>query len=49
MINILNDRDYRIDVISYIKDDVLKKFWENEFDEWALKFEADAIIPIKID
>lgn len=47
MINILNNRDYRLDVISYIKDDVVKNFWQNEFDEWVLKFEADAVIPIK--
>ena len=47
IIKILDNKEYRDDVISYIKDDMVKKFWLEEFEDWSLKFESDAVIPIK--
>ncbi|RJQ26694.1 type IV secretory system conjugative DNA transfer family protein [Candidatus Parcubacteria bacterium] len=46
MISMLTDSDYRSSVIPYIKDEMVKKFWNKEFLEWAEKYEADVIIPL---
>ncbi len=46
MILLLTEKEYREDVISYISDDMVKKFWSVEFPHWAEKFDTDAIVPI---
>ncbi|MFN4181071.1 MAG: type IV secretory system conjugative DNA transfer family protein [Candidatus Paceibacteria bacterium] len=46
MISILTDREYRYKVVEHIKDDMVKKFFDSEFNSWAEKFDTDAIIPL---
>ncbi|MBI4159898.1 type IV secretion system DNA-binding domain-containing protein [Candidatus Wolfebacteria bacterium] len=46
MISMLTDRPYRQRVIEYIEDDMVKRFWAIEFDDWSEKFDTDAIIPL---
>lgn len=46
IISLLTDVTYRSQVILHIHDGTVKRFFQNEFDDWALKFEADAMIPI---
>jgi hypothetical protein len=46
MISMLTEKEYRTQVIGYIKDDIVRRFWEVEFDDWAHKFDTDAIIPL---
>ena len=46
IISLLTDAGYRKQVIPHISDDLIKRFFEIEFDDWALKFEADAVMPI---
>jgi len=45
LIRIIKDKDFRSDVSKYIKDDMVKSFWDNEFDDWNLKYDNDVIIP----
>ncbi|HBF67202.1 MAG TPA: hypothetical protein DDW36_02135 [Candidatus Magasanikbacteria bacterium] len=42
----LTDRNYRQMIISYIQDDVVKRFWANEFSSWSEKFDNEAIVPL---
>ena len=46
LISLLTDEQYRRKVIIHIKDDLVKRFFEYEFDDWAHKFEADGVTPI---
>ena len=46
MIEILTDDQYRARVVPYITDGLVRRFFEVEFDEWARKFETDAILPL---
>ncbi|MBA4320261.1 MAG: hypothetical protein C0412_17835 [Flavobacterium sp.] len=46
MISMLTDRNYRQEVVNYIEDDMVKKFWAIEFADWSEKFDTDAIIPL---
>ncbi|MBU0619249.1 type IV secretion system DNA-binding domain-containing protein [Patescibacteria group bacterium] len=46
IIKILSDKTYRQNVISQIKDPVVKNFWVNEFAAWNEKFDNEAIVPI---
>ncbi len=46
VISLLTDAPFRSRIIAHISDDMVKRFFEAEFDDWALKFEADAIMPI---
>ncbi len=46
MISILTDRNYRYKVVEYIQDDMVKKFFDSEFQSWSEKFDTDAIIPL---
>ncbi|MDO8585371.1 MAG: type IV secretion system DNA-binding domain-containing protein [bacterium] len=46
MIAMLTDGEYRRKVIAHITDDMVKQFWEVEFEEWAEKFNTEAIIPL---
>jgi hypothetical protein len=46
MIFMLTDRNYRQNVIEYIEDDMVRRFWAIEFADWSEKFDTDAIIPL---
>ncbi len=46
MIRILIDKKYREKVIDNIKDDMVRHFWKEEFEEWSKKFDSEVIIPI---
>lgn len=46
MILMLTDRRYRQNVIEYITDDMVKRFFAVEFADWSEKFDTDAIIPL---
>ncbi len=44
---ILVDKDYRQQIISNIKDPVIKSFWIHEYEGWQDKFRNEAIVPIQ--
>lgn len=46
LISLLTDVAYRNRVAAHASDTTVKRFFEIEFDDWAVKFEADAIMPI---
>jgi type IV secretory pathway TraG/TraD family ATPase VirD4 len=46
IISMLTEENYRLDVMNYIQDDMVKKFWEMEFPEWSTKFDSEIIIPL---
>jgi type IV secretory pathway TraG/TraD family ATPase VirD4 len=46
LISMLTDRQYRQEVIEYIQDDMVKRFFAIEFVAWSEKFDTDAIIPL---
>jgi len=42
----LTDKNYRQNIVSKIKDSVVKSFWVSEFAAWSEKFDAEAITPL---
>ncbi len=46
MILMLTDKNYRQQVIQYIEDDMVKRFFNVEFADWSEKFDTDAIMPL---
>jgi type IV secretory pathway TraG/TraD family ATPase VirD4 len=46
IILMLTQESYRKKVIEFIKDEMIKNFWEFEFNNWLNKFESEAIIPL---
>jgi len=42
----LTDKKFRINVISYIDDPVVKNFWVTEFASWNDKFASEAVAPV---
>lgn len=44
---ILTDKDYRQQIITNVKDPVVKAFWINEFEQWKDQFRNEAIAPIQ--
>ncbi|MDI6883361.1 MAG: type IV secretion system DNA-binding domain-containing protein [Patescibacteria group bacterium] len=46
MISMLTDRNYRQNVVDYIEDEMVRRFWAIEFADWSEKFDTDAIIPL---
>jgi hypothetical protein len=42
----LTDKKFRTDVLSYVKDPVVKNFWTVEFASWNDKFAAEAVAPV---
>lgn len=46
IVSLLTDRDYRQKIIPFIEDEMVKKFWQIEFDEWSSKFDTDTIAPL---
>lgn len=44
---LLVDRDFRVRLVSNLKDPVVKAFWITEFEQWDPKFRVEAIAPIQ--
>ncbi len=45
-ISLLTSKEYRVEVSRSIEDDMTKRFWSEEFDEWLKKYESDTVIPL---
>ena len=43
ILRILTDKEFREEVISHVKDPVLLKFWNNEFNRWQDKQREEAV------
>jgi hypothetical protein len=46
ILKMLTDKNYRQNIVSRIKDNVVKNFWVSEFASWSEKFDAEAITPL---
>ncbi|MBU1151555.1 type IV secretion system DNA-binding domain-containing protein [Patescibacteria group bacterium] len=46
ILKMLTDKNYRQNIVSKIKDNVVKNFWVSEFAGWSEKFDAEAITPL---
>jgi len=46
ILKMLTDKNYRQNIVSRIKDNVVKNFWVSEFAAWSEKFDAEAITPL---
>lgn len=46
LISLLTDEQYRRNVVVHIQDDLVKRFFEHEFDDWKRVFESDGVTPI---
>jgi len=46
IMKMLTDKNYRQYIVKNIEDDVVRKFWVNEFAGWSEKFDAEAITPL---
>jgi len=44
---LLVDKDYRQQILSNLKDPVVKAFWMNEYEQWRDQFRNEAIAPIQ--
>lgn len=42
----LTEKDFRQDVISHVKDPVVRQFWVAEFGSWDLRFQTEAVAPV---
>jgi len=47
VVRMLSDKNYRKQVVTNIKDPVVKAFWEREFSGYADKFASEAVSPIQ--
>ncbi len=45
LLSMLTDATYRSRVVALVQDELVKNFWMQDFDKWADKFRADAVIP----
>lgn len=43
---ILTDKKFRMEVLKYVKDPVVRNFWQIEFASWNDKFAAEAVAPV---
>lgn len=43
---ILTDKKFRLEVLEYVHDPVVKNFWQIEFASWNDKFQAEAVAPV---
>lgn len=46
IVYLLTNQEYREQIIPYIEDPMIKRFWEYEFIEWSSKFEAESVVPL---
>ncbi|OGM94285.1 hypothetical protein A2524_01270 [Candidatus Wolfebacteria bacterium RIFOXYD12_FULL_48_21] len=47
IMRMLAEKEYRLKVVSNLKDPVIKSFWENEFAKYTDKFMTEAIAPLQ--
>ena len=47
IMRMLAEKEYRLKVVSNLKDQVIKSFWENEFAKYTDKFMTEAIAPLQ--
>lgn len=43
---ILTDKKFRVDVLKFVEDPVVRNFWVVEFASWNDKFQAEAVAPV---
>jgi len=43
---ILTDKKFRLDVLKFVEDPVVRSFWTVEFASWNEKFQAEAVAPV---
>ena len=41
------DEDYRKEIVAGIRNEVVKRFWQNEFNEYPARLRAEACAPIQ--
>jgi hypothetical protein len=46
LVQLFTDRGYREQVIGYIEDEMVKRFWVKEYESWSGTFEAEAVAPL---
>ena len=46
IMRVLTDKNFREEVIEYVKDPIVLKFWRSEFDKWSDTQRNEAIAPI---
>ncbi|MDR0282499.1 MAG: type IV secretory system conjugative DNA transfer family protein [Candidatus Peribacteria bacterium] len=46
ILRVLTDKEFREEVISHVKDSVLSKFWNDEFNKWQDRQREEAVGPI---
>lgn len=46
LILLLTDSAYRARVLPHIEDDMVKRFWGAEFDQWTERFDGEAVVPL---
>jgi hypothetical protein len=44
---LLTDKDYRRDIVSSLTDDVVRQFWQDEFERYTRSYRTEAIAPIQ--
>ena len=42
----LTEKGFREDVVSHVKDPVVRQFWVAEFGSWDMKFQTEAVAPV---
>jgi transcriptional regulator with AAA-type ATPase domain len=47
VLRLLDDREFRQQVISNIKNQQVRNFWQNEFESYPARFRAEAIAPVQ--
>jgi hypothetical protein len=46
LISMLTDKNYRDQVVPHLKNEIVKRFFSLEFDDWSEKFYSDTITPL---
>jgi len=47
ILRLLNEKAYRLEVISHIENEPIKRFWKIEYPKYSARYQADAIAPIQ--
>lgn len=46
LLSLLTKREFRMQACAHMKDEMVRTFWEREYDTWAEKYDAEAVIPL---
>ncbi|USN54534.1 MAG: TraM recognition domain-containing protein [Candidatus Peribacteria bacterium] len=46
VIRVMTDEPFKKEVLSYVTDAVVLKFWKDEYDKWQDKYKSEAVAPI---